>query len=83
MATSKQLILDALKEQLKDFAPSVGAESVGTVTEIGDGIASIAGLDDVQSSDIIEFPKETFCFTLNLEASSVGAFILGAYEHIK
>ena len=83
MATSKQLILDALKEQLKDFAPSVGAESVGTVTEIGDGIARIAGLDDVQSSEIIEFPKETFGVTLNLEASSVGAIILGAYEHIK
>ena len=83
MSTSKQLILDALKEQLKDFAPTVSAQSVGTVIEVGDGIARISGLDDVQSSEIIEFPNETFGVTLNLEASSVGAILLGAYEHIK
>ncbi len=83
MATSKQLIIDALKEQLKDFAPSVSAESVGTITEIGDGIARVSGLTEVQSSEIVEFPNETYGVVLNLEENSVGVIILGAYNHIK
>ncbi len=83
MATSKQLILESLKAQLKDFAPAVTEESVGEVVEVGDGIARISGLSDVQSSEIIEFPESTYGVALNLEEHSVGAIILGAFEHIK
>ena len=83
MATSKTLIIESLKEQLKDFAPSVNATDVGTVVEIGDGIARVSGLEDVQASEIIEFPGETFGVTLNLEEDTVGVIILGGYNHIK
>jgi len=83
MATSKTLILESLKKQLDDFKPEVSADLVGTILEIGDGIARISGLDDVQSSEIIAFPGDTFGVALNLEEDSVGAIILGDYSHIK
>ncbi len=83
MATSKTLILESLKKQLESFAPSVETASVGSVIEIGDGIARISGLDEVQSSEIIEFPGETFGVALNLEEDSVGVIILGEFTHIK
>jgi F-type H+-transporting ATPase subunit alpha len=56
---------------------------VGTVIEVGDGIAKISGLRKCQSSEMLEFPGGTIGVALNLEEDTVGAIILGAYRHIK
>ncbi|KKW35096.1 MAG: ATP synthase subunit alpha [Candidatus Giovannonibacteria bacterium GW2011_GWA2_53_7] len=83
MATSKTLILESLKKQLDTFRPGVEVASVGTVASVGDGIARVAGLLDVQSSEIVLFPGDTLGVVLNLEEDSVGVIILGEYAHIK
>lgn len=83
MATSKTVILESLKKQLESFAPNTEATSVGTVIEVGDGIARVSGLEDAKSSEIVEFPGGTYGVLLNLEEDSVGAIILGEYKHIK
>ncbi len=83
MATSKTLILDSLKKQLESFSSDVETASVGSVIEVGDGIARISGLDEVQSSEIVDFGNDTFGVVLNLEEDTVGAIILGEFAHIK
>jgi len=83
MATSKTLILESLKKQLESFSSDVETASVGSVIEVGDGIARISGLDEVQSSEIVDFGNETFGVVLNLEEDSVGVIILGEFVHIK
>ena len=54
----------------------------GTVVSVTDGICRIHGLSDVMQGEMLEFPNNTFGLALNLERDSVGAVILGAYEHI-
>ncbi|MEB2352923.1 MAG: F0F1 ATP synthase subunit alpha, partial [Burkholderiaceae bacterium] len=54
----------------------------GTVVTVTDGICRIHGLSDVMQGEMIEFPGDTFGLALNLERDSVGAVVLGAYEHI-
>src|SRR5512139_247100 len=54
----------------------------GTVVSVTDGICRIHGLSDVMQGEMLEFPKNTFGLALNLERDSVGAVILGEYEHI-
>ena len=58
------------------------ARSVGTVVTVTDGICRIHGLQDAVQGEMLEFPKNTFGLALNLERDSVGAVILGEYEHI-
>ncbi len=76
-------IIKQLKNQIAKFAPDVTVEKVGTVLEIGDGIARIAGLSQVASMEMLDFGENTFGVALNLEQNSIGSVILGAYEHIK
>ena len=54
----------------------------GTVVSVTDGICRIHGLSDVMQGEMLEFPKNTFGLALNLERDSVGAVMLGEYEHI-
>jgi F-type H+-transporting ATPase subunit alpha len=54
----------------------------GTVVSVTDGICRVHGLSDVMQGEMLEFPKNTFGLALNLERDSVGAVILGEYEHI-
>jgi F-type H+-transporting ATPase subunit alpha len=83
MATSKDYIVEALKKQIQEFKTGITLEKVGTVVEVGDGIARIAGLGNCMSQEMLEFPHSTFGVALNLEEDIVGAMILGNYEHIK
>ncbi len=76
-------IIKQLKDQIAKFTPDVSVEKVGTVLEIGDGIARIAGLTQVASMEMLDFGENTFGVALNLEENTIGAVILGAYEHIK
>lgn len=80
---NKDYIIDQLKKQIVDFKTAVAKEKVGTVEEIGDGIARISGLSDVMASEMIEFSGGRFGVALNLEEDTVGAIILGESESIK
>ena len=72
-----------LKDQLLGFDDKIGIEEVGTVLQIGDGIARIYGLMNVESNEMIEFSNGVKGIVLNLEEDNVGAVLLGSSEGIK
>jgi len=72
-----------LKQQLKGIDTNIELEEVGTVLQVGDGIARIYGLDNVRSNELIEFDSGVMGIVLNLEEDSVGAVLLGLTEKIK
>jgi len=80
---NKDQIIEQIKAQIKDFSAQVKTEKVGTVTEVGDGIARVAGLGDCMASEMLDFGHGVFGVALNLDEDSVGAIILGEYEKIK
>ncbi len=80
---NKDYIIEQLKKQIIDFKSSTIKEKVGTVEEIGDGIARISGLSDVMASEMIEFSGGKYGVALNLENDTVGAIVLGESESIK
>jgi F-type H+-transporting ATPase subunit alpha len=71
-----------LRKQIEGFDETVQATNVGTVTEVGDGIARIWGLSNVMSSELLEFSNGVMGLALNLEEDTVGAVILGPYTDI-
>jgi F-type H+/Na+-transporting ATPase subunit alpha len=75
-------ISELIKKRIESFDVSTEARNEGTVVGITDGIVRIHGLSDVMLGEMIEFPGNTFGMALNLEQDSVGAVVLGAYEHI-
>jgi F-type H+/Na+-transporting ATPase subunit alpha len=79
----KDHIIEQLKNQIESFETKVKTEKVGTVAEIGDGVARITGLSDALASEMLEFENGAVGVALNLEEDRVGAMILGAYEDIK
>jgi len=76
-------IVEELKKNISSFEKNVQVEETGTVIEVGDGIARMSGLSECQSSEMLEFPGNTFGVALNLEEETVGAVILGDFTHIK
>ena len=72
-----------IKEQLANYGAEVAVDQVGTVLQVGDGIARIAGLSGCLAGEMLEFPGDTFGLALNLEEESVGAVILGDYRHLR
>jgi F-type H+/Na+-transporting ATPase subunit alpha len=72
-----------LKQQLEGINTAVQLEEVGTVLQVGDGIARIYGLSNVQSNELIEFSDGTRGIVLNLEEDNVGAVLLGSSEGIR
>jgi F-type H+/Na+-transporting ATPase subunit alpha len=72
-----------LRQQLSGFKSEAELEEVGTVLEVGDGIARIYGLSKVQSGELIEFENGLQAIVLNLEEDNVGAVLLGSEEGIK
>ncbi len=78
-----QDITSIIKRQIEEFGAQVTMTGVGTVVEVGDGIARIHGLSGVQANELITFPSGVSGMALNLEEESVGAIILGAYNDIK
>ena len=75
-------ISELIKERIKDFDAGAEARTEGTVVSLTDGICRIHGLADAMQGEMLEFPNDTFGLALNLEQDSVGAVILGDYEHI-
>ena len=72
-----------LKQQLTGFNTDVQLEEVGTVLQVGDGIARIYGLNNVQSGELVEFSNGLKGIVLNLEEDNVGVVLLGSSNDIK
>jgi F-type H+-transporting ATPase subunit alpha len=75
-------ISDLIKSRIQNMDLAAQAKNEGTVVSVTDGICRIHGLADVMQGEMLEFPGNTFGLALNLERDSVGAVILGEYEHI-
>jgi F-type H+-transporting ATPase subunit alpha len=82
MSIKASEISELIKARIKQFDAASEASNVGTVVSVTDGIVRIHGLADVRYGEMIEFPENTFGLALNLEQDSVGAVVLGAYEHL-
>ena len=72
-----------LRQQLAGFKSESELEEVGTVLQIGDGIARVYGLTQVQSGELVEFENGLQGIVLNLEEDNVGVVLLGAYDEVK
>ena len=72
-----------LKEQIKDFGKEAEVTEVGQVLSVGDGIARVYGLDNVQAGEMVEFPGGIRGMALNLEVDNVGIVIFGSDRDIK
>jgi F-type H+-transporting ATPase subunit alpha len=83
MTSKGQDIASVIKQQIEQFSMSVTMVDVGTVTEVGDGIARIRGLKAAKYNELLEFPNDIMGVALNLEEDSVSAVILGSYSSLK
>jgi F-type H+-transporting ATPase subunit alpha len=83
MAIRSDDITQIIKSAIDEFDSGVESRSVGTVVEVGDGIARIYGLEGALASELLEFPGGVKGMALNLEEETVGAVILGDYTKIK
>lgn len=83
MAIRPEEITDILRQQLESFDRQVESEHVGTVIQVGDGIARVYGLPDCQMGEMLEFPNGVMGLALNLEEDSVGAVLIGDDRKIR
>src|SRR5205814_6252783 len=82
-ATTASEITDIIKAQIKEFEGQAESADVGTVVEIGDGIARIHGLAACMASELLDFGHDVFGLAFNLEEDTVSAIILGDYTGIE
>jgi len=83
MATRGEDIVSVIRQQIEQFGLATTMVDVGTVIEIGDGIARIHGLAAAKYNELLQFPKEIMGIAMNLEENSVAAVILGDYTSLK
>ena len=83
MKIKPEEVSNIIRTEIENYKKSLDIASVGTVVEIGDGIARIYGLQDAMSGELLEFPNGIKGMALNLEENNVGAVILGDYKQIK
>ncbi|MDR5650089.1 F0F1 ATP synthase subunit alpha [Staphylococcus nepalensis] len=83
MAIKAEEISALLRSQIENYESEMAVTDVGTVLQIGDGIALIHGLNDVMAGELIEFNNGVLGLAQNLEESNVGVVILGPYTDIK
>lgn len=76
-------ISSIIKEQIKRYEKKLDVVDVGTVIQVGDGIARIHGLESCMAGELLEFPGEVYGMALNLEEDNVGCVLLGSDENIK
>lgn len=76
-------ISELIKNKIEGLSVTSEFRTQGTVVSLTDGIVRVHGLSDVMQGEMLEFPGGTYGLALNLERDSVGAVILGAYEHLK
>lgn len=83
MAIRPEEITSILEQELLAFERNVNVEHVGTVLQVGDGIARVYGLPDCQMGELLEFPGGIMGMALNLEEDSIGAVLIGEDSGIK
>src|SRR5918999_4743655 len=83
MAIRSDEITSVIRSAIEGFDSTLEMRSVGTVVEVGDGIARIYGLENALASELLEFPNDIMGMALNLEEDTVGAVILGDYRRIE
>ena len=83
MAIRGQEIVSLIRRQIEEFGGDLSMVDVGTVVQVGDGIASIQGLQGVRSNELLDFGNEILGLALNLESDLVGAAILGDANAVK
>lgn len=86
MSSQKDYIIESLKKQISGFKAEISREEIGTVIEVGDGIARVSGLSGVMMSEMLEISTEKGSIkgvALNLEDDSVGVIVLGDYSAVK
>src|SRR5699024_385502 len=76
-------ISELIKHRIEQFKLEAEARNEGTLIGVSDGIVRIHGLADVMQGEMIELPGDTYALALNLERDSVGAVVLGEYEHLR
>src|SRR5574340_828189 len=82
MNLSPSEISELIKSRIEGLAATSEIRTQGTIVSVTDGIVRIHGLSDVMQGEMLEFPGNTYGLALNLERDSVGAVVLGEYEHI-
>ena len=75
-------VSELIRKKIESFEPLTEARTEGTVVSLADGVVRLHGLSDAMQGEMIEFPGNTYGMALNLERDSVGAVVLGSYEHI-
>ena len=75
-------ISELIKAKIQNLDVGAQKRTQGSVVSVTDGIVRVHGLSDAMQGEMLEFPGNTFGLALNLERDSVGAVILGEYEHI-
>ena len=83
MTTGGEDIISVIKQQIEQFGAAATMVDVGTVIEVGDGIARIHGLAGAKYNELLQFPQETMGIAMNLEENSVAAVIVGDYTVLK
>ena len=82
-AVKPEEVSSILRKQLSGFDSEVDIYEVGTVLQVGDGIARVYGLSEVMMSELVEFPHDVMGMVLNLDEDSVGCVLFGESEKIK
>ena len=75
-------ISSIIREQIEKYDQDVKVDNVGTVLQVGDGIARVYGLDQVMSGELLEFEDKTVGIALNLENDNVGVVLMGTGRQI-
>jgi len=83
VATRGKDIVSVIKQRIEQFGMPVTVVDVGTVIEVGDGIARIQGLAAARYNELLQFPNQIMGIAMNLEEDSVAAIIIGDYSEIK
>ena len=76
-------ISSVIKDMIKRYENELDTVDVGTIIEVGDGIARVHGLDNAMQGELLELPGETYAMVLNLEQDNVGCVILGSDKNLK
>jgi len=83
MALRPEEVSSVIQKEIQKYDTKLAMESVGTVLQVGDGIARVWGLDDAQMSELVMFPGDIIGMILNLEEDNVGVAIFGSDREIK
>jgi F-type H+-transporting ATPase subunit alpha len=83
MADISTDIFKSILDQVEQYAPTIESVEVGHVLEVGDGIARVAGMDNIRFSELVRFDNGTAGIAFNLEKDNVGIIIMGEYDTIQ